>query len=180
MEFQLPSRWAFLQISRNCRHGADKVTCAGMKPCMMVIALLSTLCCVDAAEMSPVASWNFDLIGEGPRPPEFPRFTPTNKAARFDGAGSKIVIPDEGAESRFDFTNGNAITIEGPDTRTRIRQGKSKLGAAIGDERRASAAEFSLCRRTGAGRRSLGALDVEAVVRHETGLAPRRDHLRVW
>lgn len=64
------------------------------------------------AEMTPVASWDFDLIDEGPRPPEFPRFSPTNKAAKFDGAGSKIVIPDEGAESRFDFTNGDAITIE--------------------------------------------------------------------
>ena len=79
---------------------------------MMVIALLSTLCCVTAAEIAPVASWDFDLVDEGPRPPGFPQFTPTNKAAKFDGTGSKIVIPDEGAESRFDFTNGDAITIE--------------------------------------------------------------------
>ncbi|NNE93536.1 MAG: DUF1553 domain-containing protein [Verrucomicrobiales bacterium] len=62
--------------------------------------------------MKPVASWDFDLTDEGPRPPEFPRFSPNNKAARFDGAGSKIVVPDEGEKSRFDFTNGDAITIE--------------------------------------------------------------------
>ncbi len=83
-----------------------------MRPLLIVIALLSTPCCVAAAEILPVASWNFDLVDEGPRPPGFPQFTPTNKAARFNGAGSKIVIPDEGAESRFDFTNGDAITIE--------------------------------------------------------------------
>lgn len=65
-----------------------------------------------AEEMRPVASWDFDLVDAGPRPPEFPRFSKTNKALRFDGAGSKIVVPDEGANSRFDFTNGDAITIE--------------------------------------------------------------------
>ena len=83
-----------------------------MKYCLLVIALLSTLCCDTAAEISPVASWDFDLVDEGPRPPGFPQFTPANKAAKFDGEGSKIVIPDEGAESRFDFTNGDTITIE--------------------------------------------------------------------
>ena len=65
-----------------------------------------------AAEMTPVASWDFDLADEGPRPPEFPRFSPSNQAVRFDGSGAKIVVPDEGEKSRFDFTNGDAITIE--------------------------------------------------------------------
>ncbi|WP_417389147.1 DUF1553 domain-containing protein [Gimesia sp.] len=75
-----------------------------------LLALFSTMAHAD--EMTPVASWDFDLVDEGPRPPEFPRFSKTNKALRFDGAGSKIVVPDEGANSRFDFSNGDAITIE--------------------------------------------------------------------
>lgn len=83
-----------------------------MKSPPTILACLVALSGVAAAEMSPVASWDFDLVEEGPRPPEFPRFSPTNKAVRFDGAGSKIVVPDEGTKSRFDFSNGDAITIE--------------------------------------------------------------------
>lgn len=83
-----------------------------MKTPSTILACLVALSALTAAEMAPVAMWNFDLVDKGPRPPEFPRFAPANKAVRFDGTGSKIVIPDEGAESRFDFTNGDALTIE--------------------------------------------------------------------
>ena len=77
-----------------------------------VCLLAISPCIVTADEMTPVASWDFDLSDEGPRAPEFPGFSKTNKSLRFDGAGSKIVVPDEGEKSRFDFTNGDAITIE--------------------------------------------------------------------
>lgn len=83
-----------------------------MSPPLTILTFLVVLPFLAIAEMSPVASWNFDLMDEGPRPPEFPRFSKSNKALRFDGAGSKIVVPDEGAKSRFDFTNGDALTIE--------------------------------------------------------------------
>ncbi|MEN8716400.1 MAG: hypothetical protein ABF384_15915, partial [Verrucomicrobiales bacterium] len=73
------------------------------------LALFSGIAFAD--EMTPVAEWGFDLSDEGPRAPEFPGFSKTNKSLRFDGAGSKIVVPDEGEKSRFDFTNGDAITI---------------------------------------------------------------------
>jgi len=83
-----------------------------MKGATTILACLVTLSGVAVAEMPPVAHWDFDLVDEGPRPPEFPRFASSNKALHFDGTGSRIVIPDEGATSRYDFTNGDAITIE--------------------------------------------------------------------
>ncbi|MEM7011189.1 MAG: DUF1549 domain-containing protein [Verrucomicrobiota bacterium] len=96
-----------------------------MKFQLTILAAMSA-CGIATAEMTPVASWDFDLVDEGPRPPEFPRFAKTNKAAKFDGAGSKIVIPDEGAESRFDFTNGDAITIE-----AWVKPAKEKTATAL-------------------------------------------------
>ena len=79
-------------------------------------------------QADPVARWDFDgepgerLIRQGnvqggqpgPRPPEFPDMTATNTSVRFDGQGSYYSIPDEGASSRFDFTNGDAISIDIP------------------------------------------------------------------
>lgn len=82
-----------------------------MKQPLIILVWLVALTSA-AAEMSPVASWDFDLVDKGPRSPEFPRFSSNNKAVHIDGSGSKIVVPDEGAESRFDFTNGDAITLE--------------------------------------------------------------------
>ncbi|MEQ9410198.1 MAG: DUF1553 domain-containing protein [Fuerstiella sp.] len=46
----------------------------------------------------------------GPRPPEFPDFAPDNTAVRVDGG--YVVVPDPGPDSEFDFTSGDAITIE--------------------------------------------------------------------
>lgn len=75
---------------------------------------------------APVARWDF---GEedvsravakggvqrdvpGPRPPMYPDFERTNTAVRFDGAGAHLALADPGAASAFDFTNGDAITLE--------------------------------------------------------------------
>ncbi len=48
----------------------------------------------------------------GPRPPEFPDFESHNTAVRFDGSGAHYSLADTGAGSPFDFTNGDAITLE--------------------------------------------------------------------
>ncbi|MBI1368716.1 MAG: DUF1553 domain-containing protein [Planctomycetes bacterium] len=42
----------------------------------------------------------------------FPRFDDQNRAALFDGQGSRIVIDDPGDKSPFDFDNGDTITLE--------------------------------------------------------------------
>lgn len=48
----------------------------------------------------------------GPRPPEFPDFGTDNTAIQLKGNGARLVIKDPGTESPFDFTNGDAITLE--------------------------------------------------------------------
>lgn len=48
----------------------------------------------------------------GPRPPEFPDFEKNNTAVKLDGKGAYFSHPDQGGGSSFDFTNGDAITIE--------------------------------------------------------------------
>lgn len=48
----------------------------------------------------------------GPRPPEFPDLDPQNTAVRLGGNGARLEISDPGPESQFDFTNGDAITME--------------------------------------------------------------------
>ena len=48
----------------------------------------------------------------GPRPPEFPGFENYNTAVRFDGTGGHFALTDPGVGSPFDFTNGDAITLE--------------------------------------------------------------------
>jgi mono/diheme cytochrome c family protein len=48
----------------------------------------------------------------GPRPPEFPDFEANNTAIQLQGKGSRYEIKDPGPQSPFDFTNGNAITLE--------------------------------------------------------------------
>ncbi len=48
----------------------------------------------------------------GPRPPEFPDFESHNTAVKFDGSGAHYTLTDSGANSRFDFANGDTITIE--------------------------------------------------------------------
>ncbi|MEC5128660.1 DUF1553 domain-containing protein [Verrucomicrobiales bacterium BCK34] len=76
-------------------------------------------------ESGPVAHWSFSKDGDlkvkrnqnkeitdrGPVAPEYPKFGKSNDALRLDG-GERVVIPDEGGNSRFDFDNGDAITLE--------------------------------------------------------------------
>jgi hypothetical protein len=78
------------------------------------------------AEAQSVPVWNFDgsaspeftAVGgvafkqAGPRRPDYPRFEQKNEAATFDGKGARLVIKDAGANSLFDFKNGDALTIE--------------------------------------------------------------------
>jgi hypothetical protein len=47
----------------------------------------------------------------GPRRPDYPRFDLANQAARFDGRGGRLMVAD-GPGRGFDFTNGDALTIE--------------------------------------------------------------------
>lgn len=75
---------------------------------------------------TPIAIWHFGaeeatpLIAHGgvhrdqpgPRPPTFPDFEATNTAVKFDGSGAHFSYADPGPNSPFDFTNGDAITIE--------------------------------------------------------------------
>ncbi len=79
-----------------------------------------------AADGSLVASWEFaadqlpSLVAEGdirrdlpgPRPPEFPDHPQENMSVGFNGDGGHFVIADPGPGSPFDFTNGDAITLE--------------------------------------------------------------------
>ncbi len=48
----------------------------------------------------------------GPKPPEFPDFAENNTAVQLDGNGAYLSVRDSGPSSRFDFTNGDAITLE--------------------------------------------------------------------
>lgn len=48
----------------------------------------------------------------GPRPPEFPDFEANNTAIQLKGKGARYEIKDPGPQSPFDFTNGDAITLE--------------------------------------------------------------------
>ena len=53
------------------------------------------------------------IAGEdGPRPPLYPNFDPDNRSARLNGDGARVVIPDPGVDSPYDFTNGDAITLQ--------------------------------------------------------------------
>ena len=59
----------------------------------------------------------------GPRPPEFPDFAANNTAVRVD-ASAYLSVPDTGPESDFDFTNGDAISIEAWVNPTSIGEGQ--------------------------------------------------------
>ncbi|TWT40706.1 Planctomycete cytochrome C [Thalassoglobus neptunius] len=66
---------------------------------------------------------NVESDQEGPRPPEFPEMLPTNRAVKLD-AEAYLSVPDEGEESRFDFDNGDEITLEAWVNTTSIRDGQ--------------------------------------------------------
>lgn len=71
----------------------------------------------------------------GPRPPEFPDLDAKNTAVRFT-SDAYLSFPDPGAKSKFDFTNGDAITLEGWVNPDRLRNGE--LWYVIGKGRTAS------------------------------------------
>ncbi|MEM9827928.1 MAG: DUF1553 domain-containing protein [Planctomycetota bacterium] len=48
----------------------------------------------------------------GPRPPRFPLLAEQNRALHFPGHGARLVIPDLGENSKFDFGDGDAIALE--------------------------------------------------------------------
>jgi hypothetical protein len=89
-----------------------------------LVPLFLGLAALAAAQTTP--AWTFDgsaLAGltpvgnvqfkqPGPRRPDYPRFEQTNEAATFDGKGAHLEIKDGGANSLFDFKNGDAITLE--------------------------------------------------------------------
>ena len=76
-----------------------------------------------AKPATPVAKWSFEkesmdkslgtvrFDGDGPRSPIYPGFAADNKALVLE-APSWLAIADEGKGSRFDFDNGDAITLE--------------------------------------------------------------------
>ena len=66
----------------------------------------------DTAEATlPAAKGNVQYGQAGPRPPEFPEMAENNTAVRVDSS-AYLSVPDAGSNSDFDFTNGDAITIE--------------------------------------------------------------------
>lgn len=91
-------------------------------------SIVPVFVCVAASASAavPVARWDFNeedtsravAVGAvqrdvpGPRPPMFPDFERRNTAAKFAGAGAHLALADPGPGSGFDFTNGDAITLE--------------------------------------------------------------------
>lgn len=61
----------------------------------------------------------------GPRPPLYPDFEPINTAVKLDGSGARLTLEDPGANSAFDFTNGDAITLEAWVQVTELRPGEN-------------------------------------------------------
>ena len=95
-------------------------------PILLALALAATTASAAAAESTSVARWDFGAEEEtqltphggvqrdqaGPRPPEFPDFAKGNTAVRLDGKSAYLSVADPGPDSDFDFTNGDAITLE--------------------------------------------------------------------
>lgn len=95
-------------------------------PILLALALLSAVASAAAADATLAARWDFGAEEEtqltphggvqrdqaGPRPPEFPDFSTGNTAVRLDGKSSYLSVVDPGPDSDFDFTNGDAITME--------------------------------------------------------------------
>ena len=91
------------------------------------------------ASAQSVPGWSFDGASRpelipagavafkqpGPRRPDYPRFEQTNEAATFDGKGAHLEIKDAGANSLFDFKNGDAITLEAWVKPDGLRQGEN-------------------------------------------------------
>ena len=72
---------------------------------------------------SLTAKGNVQRDQAGPRPPEFPEMAENNTAVRLDAA-AYLSVPDTGSNSDFDFTNGDAITIEAWVNPSVLREGQ--------------------------------------------------------
>ncbi len=98
-----------------------------LKPACLLSALLLVFATSVRSADSPLAGrWDFgseealpliprgDIVRDqvGPRPPEFPNLEPDNMAVRLRGDGARFEIRDQGPGSRFDFGNGDSITME--------------------------------------------------------------------
>jgi len=64
----------------------------------------------ETSKLKAVGGVNRDQ--KGPRPPVYPDFDANNTAVRMDGGGARFVLEDTGANSKFDFTLGDSITLE--------------------------------------------------------------------
>jgi len=64
----------------------------------------------DVSRAKPVGAVQRDV--PGPRTPEYPGFDRGNTAIRLDGTGARLELADPGPASVYDFTNGDAITLE--------------------------------------------------------------------
>ena len=72
------------------------------------------------AAADPVAHWSFDeavlldqgaRLSPGPRGPEHSDFSTGNQGIALKG-GTRVVVPDEGSQSRFDFDHGDSFSVE--------------------------------------------------------------------
>ncbi len=91
-----------------------------------LVALVAHTPSLSAAESTPVVRWDFGAEEAtplqshggvhrdvpGPRSPEYPDFALDNTAVRLDGSGAHFSLDDVGVQSPFDFTNGDAVTLE--------------------------------------------------------------------
>lgn len=78
----------------------------------------------DAEEVTPLtANGNVKRDQAGPRPPEFPDLADNNNAVQIDST-AYLSAADYGSDSDFDFSNGDAITIEAWVNPTLLRAGQ--------------------------------------------------------
>lgn len=105
------------------------------------LGLICLMISTDAwgAEAQPLVRWDFGAEEStplqshggvhrdvpGPRPPDYPDFEPNNTAIRLDGNGAHLSFEDTGIDSPFDFTVGNAITLEAWVQVTELRSGEN-------------------------------------------------------
>jgi mono/diheme cytochrome c family protein len=97
-----------------------------MRRSLTSISFLASLLFPFASIAEKTADWSFDaedtstlsLVGEvragvpGPRRPDYPTFAQTNRALGLGGNGARVVVEDPGADSVFDFKNGDQLTLE--------------------------------------------------------------------
>lgn len=107
--------------------------------CWIVISLLSLSPTAWAADRPIAVRWDFGAEETtplqshgavhrdtpGPRPPAYPDFDAGNTAVTLDGHGAHLSYDDPGAQSPFDFTNGDSITLEAWVQVNEIRAGEN-------------------------------------------------------